>query len=662
MRKAYAADFGAGNTCLYCAKPNAKIREATPLNTPGGEPSGYALDNRSSVLLGMGLYGLQYHNLEQIDSFHINLKAQPTEANRKELIFYFHSWLEKMKKDHPEEFQDVDKMYWFIGCPTGEEWKQEEAQEQYKSIFEQAGFENVYIVPESNAALAFYQQKDRLLEEYGEETRLLLIDQGAYSLDVTNYSNGKVTSYGGYLGASLIERMMIHVILYMDEEKIRLKKRMINWPQTVEAARAKYEQEGVTSKFYTYLLLQARRLKEDYFTALNNKTLIDTADIMRTLDFEVEGEQLILFTNPSIMELILEKMPVRQALGAEFDTLAPEVRNEVGNQTWMQVFRAFLDRVDQEYPDLGKGSNTIIMVTGGGSLMSCVPQNIKSHYPLASFHYDMEAIAAIGKGMAYWAPDKIQALDFQEAFEAFTDKEVIDEDGDSVNSINQKLAAGLSDCLMQLLKDVTDEEAKAVVYGVVEWREYRCGRGDIPQKIEQHLNNWCKNTGMPSFMSNIDNHITSLKEELNADFHKTTAAFGIEQIELLKKEDAVFLSDCKKMLPLCFDGIVECIVSHYKKIELWSQFPDSRKRLFSDPRADFCNAAAEMMNDWIGKEVEGTVDLCKQVFFDMEFNITDEMKYTFYQLFLIEGRFDLLNLMKAHVKEILGRLVLEEYI
>lgn len=662
MKKIYVADFGAGNTCLYCANPYVNIREATPLNTLGGEPSGYAIDKKGKVLLGMGLSQLGYRQLQQIDSFHINIKAQPTEDNKEELVHYFRSWLEKMKEDHSQEFKGVDEPYWFIGCPTGEDWKKKENIELYKSIFEEAGYENVYIVPESNAALAFYQQTQRIMDVYNKKTQLLLIDQGAYSLDATNYAEGNVTSYGGYLGASLIERMMVHTILYTDEEKIRMRKRIVNWPPTLEAARSLYEQEGVRGKFYTYLLLQARFLKEEYFKQINNKTLLETADLSRNLDYEVEGEQLVLFTNSVMMSDILEKKSIKQALGSEFNTLAPEVQKEIGDKTWMEAFEIFLDNVDAHYPNLKQSNNVIVMLTGGGSLMKCVSDAVKKHYASASVYCDPEAISAIGKGMAFWAPDKIAALDFEHAFNVFTEREEIDEDGDTVNCINNKLFKAFTECVVQLAKEIIAEESNAVKYGIEEWRDYKCNNTAIPGKIEQRLKNWCKNTGMPSFIKDIDNHIAGLKTELNSEFNKTIASFQLDKFELLTKNDDVFLSDCKQALPIIFDKIVEFIVDHYKENEIWDSFLNEKKHLFSNPRIDFYNAITESLNEWIDREIESTIEVCKVVFFEMKNEITDDLTCTFQQLFQIEGRIDLLNLMKKHIKEILGKLVLEEYI
>ncbi|HHW00201.1 MAG TPA: hypothetical protein GXX36_11665 [Clostridiaceae bacterium] len=649
MKRVYAADFGAGNTCIYWLNPNG-VHEANALNTPGGEPSGYAI-SKKGLYLGLGLYGLTFHQLEEIDSFHINIKARPDESHRAELVQYFKNWLRKMKLEHPEEFKDVDEPYWFIGCPTGDEWKEKKARELFKSIFEEAGFENVFIVPESNAALAYYQKTNRILDEYKQGTKFLLFDQGAYSLDVTYYDNGNVTSYGGYLGAGLIERMMAHIILYFDEEKIRLRKKMsINYPGTVQLARELVEKEGYDGKFYTYLLLQCRRLKERYFTAQAKNTLIKNADLMETLDYNDEDVPLTIFTNSVMMENILEKYSIKEILGLEFDRLAPEVQKSIGDNTWMQAFHNFLYQLDEKYPSIGDGKNTVIMVTGGGSLMNCIPEAIRAHYPAASVYCDQDAISAIGKGMAYWGPDKISALEFEKAFEAFTDREVIDEDGDSVNYINQSLAKAYFECVKNFVQDITGEEFKAVKYGLDQWREYKCSNTSISDKIEWHLRNWSKNTGIPSFISDIAKQIESLKSEINREFKKTASDFGLNEFELLKKEDEVFLSDCRRLLPEMFEAIVSEIVSYYKQLN-WSVFPNDNKGLFSNKRLDFYNAIVDELNKWIGKSTDETVELCKKVFFELEFDVTDDYSCTFMQLFQLEGHIDLLNLMKVQVKK-----------
>ena len=662
MRKIFAADFGAGNTCLFYADPDATVREVSDLNNPGGEPSGYAIKKNGMAILGLGLYQLTYEQLTEIDSFHINIKAKPDNKNRNEMVRYFRAWREKMEFDHSEEFEGVDEPYWFIGCPTGDEWKCQKTRDLYKSIFEEAGYRNVFIVPESNAAFAYYQKIKGIKNGSDLEKRYLLFDQGAYSLDATYFENGTVSSYGGYLGASLIDRMIIHVILESDEEKIRIGKRMINLRETIQGALDLLDAEKWSGKFYTYLLLQARKLKEKYFTSLSKGTLVKTVDTREDLDFTVNGENLVLFMNPKLMEDIIEKYPIREVLGIEFDTLAPEVQECIGNKTWIQTFREFLFEFDREYPDIKDGTDVVIMLTGGGSLMNCVVDEIKDHYKNAVVHGDKEAISAIGKGMAYWAPDKIKAHNFEKAFNQFIEKKEIDDDGDMVNCVFRYLGKAFADCVIPSFKAVVDEEANAVSESIIKWRDYHCNSKDIPVKIEEHLRKWCINTEIPRFKADINSKIDELKSILNSEFNSVLDSFSIPRENILKDEDKVFLSDTSECILELFSRIVDIIVDHYKENTIWDSFPNKKNGIFSNPRAEWCTANSQSLAEWVDKEKDSTVDLCKNVFGSMEFEISDDFKCTISRLFVIEGHFDLVNLMKKHVKDILGQLVLEECI
>jgi len=663
-RRVFVGDFGAGNTCLYVVNPDAEIPAPTELNDPNGEPSGYALYKNGNVSLGFGLYKIPFENLSEIDHFHINLKAQPSRENRAELVRYFRNWLDKLKHERAQEFDNIDEAYWFIGSPTGGQWKEASTRQLYKSIFEEAGFENVFIIPESNAALAYYQKKDKILDMRSSQTKLLLIDQGAYSLDATYYYGGEVTSFGSYLGASIIERMMLHVILYTDEEKIRLKKQMHNLPQVTEYVRGVYEQEGPAGKLYTYLLLKARQLKESYFTSQRQGTLKDSRDYTLGAEMEdcLEGEDFVLFINKALMDRILYEYSVKNVLGKEFYALAPEVQSELGNQTWMQAFRRYLDQLTEHYPVLKNGNDVIIMLTGGGSQMQCIAGAVQEKFPQASIHDDFKAVSAIGKGMAYWAPDKINALDFENAFEQFVNAEEVDEDGDTLNCVNQKLSMAFVASISPLMQNIVAEEYEAVKYGIEQWREYKCNSAEIPAKIEQHFRDWCRDSGIPSFQSEIQEQLKSLKADLNNNFNSVLDEFSIPREDILKQDDHVFLSDTTRMLPLVFDCIVEVIVNHYKKLDVWATFENGKKRIFSDARSDFYNSLVETLNEWLDKETDSTFDLCKNAFTDVEFELSDDFKCTLIYLFIIEGRIDLTNLMKKHVKEILGKLVLEEYL
>lgn len=664
MKIIYAGDFGAGNTCLYCVVPSAGTPDPEALNDPNGEPSGYALDRNDNIRLGLGLYGLDYDQLSDIEKFRINLKARPTAETKDELIFYFRCWLDKMKKDHPARFIDADDSCWLIGCPTGDDWKKAETIELYRSIFEEAGFGKVYIVPESNAALAYYQQTQGVLDDYDKgNTSLLLLDQGAYSLDATVYG-GELSSFGSYLGASIIERMMLRMVLYGNEEENRANKNIHNLPDALAEVRSIYENEKSDGKMHTYLLLKARELKEDFFSQERQGKLIRKWDIvMNTYFLSKQGNEFHLFINDRMMHKILYELSVRDALGAEFSALAPEVRQELGNLCWIDAFNQFLVHLDSRFPQLtGTGKKLKVMLTGGGSLMKCVVEAVVAHYPGANVFDSSKAISAIGMGMAYWAPDKIRAEEFSDAFEEFANRTIVDDDGDTVNAILHELRKVIGECVSNMAVAMRDQEAKVVADCIVHWRDdYSFAASQIPADIEKRLRGWCEQTGIPEFEEGINERIEQLKDKLNKDFNQILDKFGIAREKLLKPGDQVFLSNTKRALPVVFSSMVDIITDHYKENEIWSKFPTQKKGLFSNPRVDFCNSIAESLGKWINNEVSSTVELCFKFFTEFKRDIGDG-EYSLLQIFQLEALIDLQNLMKKRKKEILGRLVLEEYL
>lgn len=663
MIKAFIADFGAGNTCLYTVVPGATEHDPQPLNNSNGEPSGYALDKNGNVMLGMNLLGISYEDLKEIETFRINLKAKPTAQNAKEMIFYFSSWLKRMKEERAGEFADVgpNEAYWFIGFPTGDEWKAKETRELYKDIFEKAGFEHVTLVPESNAAMAYYQKTRGVLSGYSKQKMsLLLLDQGAYSLDATFYGD-ELISKGSYLGASLIEHMMVRTILYENEEDNRQDQSIHNMPDVLAEARDLYEAED--GSFKTYLLLHGRGLKEDYFTQERNHTLSKHWDVVRSAKFRSrKGNPLSLFVNEKMMRKILFEKPIRQILGKEFADLAPEVQEELGNKTWIQALNSFLDKLPQCFPQIKNQSGQLrVMLTGGGSRMKCVEEAVKEKYGLKFVYDDPKAISAIGMGMAYWAPDKINADHFEEVFLNFLQEKIKDDDGDDVNVILKVVAEQIYACINEMIGGFVTEEGNALTYGIVDqWLEYKCSSSNIPDKIEWHFNDWSKNTGKPNFIKAIGKCVNDLKSTLNRRFIEVLRKNGMQEEILLEENDQVFLSVTQEILQEIFDLVIRIVVDHYKESKVLKDFTNKGKGLFSNPRSQYLNQNSDAIKNWIERELESTVDGYKKVF--LEIVVIEEEQKAFFQIFVEEAFYDLCKLMEEHKKKILGKLVLEEYL
>lgn len=83
--------------------------------------------------------------------------------------------------------------------------------DEYRSIFQEAGYPNPIIVPESNAAMVHAQKSYGAMARVNPEIGALCMDFGAYSNDATYILPGKVSSCGGYTGAALIEQMLLRI-------------------------------------------------------------------------------------------------------------------------------------------------------------------------------------------------------------------------------------------------------------------------------------------------------------------------------------------------------------------------------------------------------------------------------------------------------------------
>lgn len=670
MKKAYIADFGAGTTCLYSVVIDAAVPKPVALNDPNGEPSGYALWKNKTSVLGMGLLGLSYSDLTLVDEFHINIKAIPNDENQEEMTRYFRAWLERVKQAKPLEFKNVDEQYWLIGCPTGDEWKRKETRQRYQAIFDRAGFENVMIIPESNAALAYYQKTAGALDQVDDKVGILLLDQGAYSLDATYFHDGRIVSLGSYLGAGLVERLLVHAILYEPEAEYCLNKKGHNLPETLAFARRLYEDSGESGRrFRTYLLLGARQLKEDYFNQVHNGTLQNTLDLTRSLELSEDQDPLELFTNRKMIQDLLYKRSVRSILGGEPEPLHPEVQEELGDRSWMEAFEKFLDRVDAVFPEFasacrrGGAGGGAVLLTGGGAMMGCVNEAVVTHYPCANVPTDRQAFCAIGLGMAYWAPDKIRAEGFEMAFDELLNRKELDEDGDEVGHITNLFASRQHDCMQALANIIVQEEYDAFLGGIMEWKNYKCGNQQIASKVESHITTWCRTTGMEQARDIVDKQVAQIKEELNAEFAPILKEYGFQDQVLLTDQDSVFLSDTKNALKLVLEAVSAMIAKHYKEEvdDLWKVFPNASKGLFSDKRAAFLGSVGESLQERIEAETDATCEMLSKMLLQDKYDIGGEER-TLANTFILEGLIDLLNLAQKRKQDLLGKLVLEEYI
>lgn len=699
MLRIYVADMGAGNTNIYCIEPTGT--DPSSMTEKDGEPSGYVVYKIDNIMgVGKsGIYRLKYSDLSDLKKIKLNWKKVPTEENRAELTEYFRAWIERLRNSINKEqyFGGVDEEIWFVGCPTGGKWKRKSVRKLYKEILEDAGFKNVTIIPESNGALAYYQKEQHILDKIQSTTKLILIDLGAYSIDATLFSGGKITSYGQYLGAGLIDRMIVRAVLYGPETRYRVGKKFINDPETVKKALEEYEKEMREVKkareehkdsenepcriFYEFLQIAARRVKEQFFssqidgTYKGNDVRVDSG-LSYAFDDDDPPDIIEFFFNEKMRQILMEQDTISEALGDEFEEEPPEVREYIGGLTWMETLEKFLNETADVF-DLDDGTDVCIMLTGGGSLMKCVQDKIQckiqekitGRFPAAQVYKDREAVKAIGYGLARWGPDKIRAMDFEKKYREFVARP----------ENRSYLETAYRESVDEMKRDVAEQETAILTDCLDDWKNYRYASTDIPDHFEQAFGKWCAVTGAPNFAADFAAKVHTIKQKINDDFMQLVvtpmnlAGCLGDLTTLLPDEDKLFVADSEQYKEFAFNIIAEIIVEHYKGSKEWlkdfnnedkpeKSFIDKYNPFYTpkDPRKDFFDRNREILEKWPSKEKDQTHKLCIDVFCEHKFKFK-QAKMTLLEKFVDEAEDYLLNwLLEPLKKAILGNLVLEE--
>lgn len=422
MRRIFALDYGRGTMAGFFIDPNAKEKSPKPLMDKDGEPSGFIKMKDGSYRLGRQLYTLAPRDYENVEKYHINIKELPNGDDALQ-VEYASAWRKRIISDPKNKalFDDGAEEVWIIGCPTG--WRNRKVIERYRDIFTKAGFPDVIIVPESNAAMMYAEQTFGFMDRIDTNAGVLCIDLGAYSADSTFVHPGKVESYGGYLGASLIERMILAKNLtgeFCEESG--------NSGKVRDLVKDKAQSDP---KFRALLLLHAKKLKEVYYNGVaDGMEFADGVICSESVDMRFsfgdkllsEGRFFALVANDEMMHSIMEVESVKSVLGDEYDTLPEEVRKELGNKTWREALSSFVKNTLEVCPRFAKvamsrGKNKAkVILTGGASLMPFVQEVLMEAMPGADIYADRQPMSTIAMGLAYFGPEKLKARDFDNSF------------------------------------------------------------------------------------------------------------------------------------------------------------------------------------------------------------------------------------------------------
>ena len=257
-----------------------------------------------------------------------------------------------------------DDQCFYVGCPAG--WDKA-AREEYRSIFESAGYPPLKVVSESRAALVSACRSKHLQVGYDILSKpVLVVDIGSSTTDFAYIMSGKEVELktGGEvaLGGGIMDEILLEeaVEASPDPEKIR---------------RVFAENEA----WRTYCEFAARRLKEKYYSDVE---YWQSEPLTQTISLRT---QLI----PIKLKLTMSPVIADRLLNKKVDRLDGRSFRSVFTDSLRQVRESISDR----QPEL-------IFMTGGVSRMEELRQWCREVFPEAVVICGSEPEYSVAKGLA----------------------------------------------------------------------------------------------------------------------------------------------------------------------------------------------------------------------------------------------------------------------
>lgn len=299
-----------------------------------------------------------------------------------------------------------------VGCPAG--WNTA-ARTRYRDLLVRAGMDNPQVISESRAAFLYakYARTVALEVDILNESALVA-DIGSSTLDFAYIVDGRETGVGTFgetaLGGGILDAALLR--------------------RAVERSRDRSALRSVLSEsrsWYSYLEIEARRLKEEYFTRLATeaapvakKTLRVCYDGVQRLTLQIDNEEAAHLVDDPLPELD----------GRSFSQAVSEALANAA-------------RLTAERPP------RLLLLTGGASRMPFFREACQEAFPDAVVVSCPEPEFSIAKGLAYagWVDENLRA--FRQAIrEEITDARVSAIASDALPALIPAVARLLCDLIL----------------------------------------------------------------------------------------------------------------------------------------------------------------------------------------------------------------------
>jgi len=413
-------DLGDGESAVAAFEPGSGIE---PLILP--VCGARSLLSAVGLLRGEVVIGERAYTDALADSLSVRFKSRfASDPSSSEDIIRF---VRGVMRDLMETGQLSPDDRFVVGCPAG--WNAA-CRARYRDLLMRAGMQLPQVISESRAAFLYAKYARTVavdVDIMGESA--LVVDIGSSTLDYAYIVDGRETGIGTFGETALGGGVLDAAILRSAVAKSRSRREI---EDTFRESRS----------WYSYCEIEARRLKEEYFTRLSSET---APSVKKQLRICYDGMQKLLLeiSNEEIEQLINEPLP------------------ELDGRSFVSALRESLENAARLTADRPP---CMLLLTGGASRMPFFRDLCSDIFDSAVIISCPEPEFSIAKGLAYagWVDENLKA--FRQAIHAeVTDARVCSIAGEALPSLLPPVASLLTELILK----------EAALPAAAEWKRGR---------------------------------------------------------------------------------------------------------------------------------------------------------------------------------------------
>ena len=323
---------------------------------------------------------------------------------------------------HPEDA-------FVVGCPAG--WNAT-ARARYRELLMRAGLREPQVISESRAAFLYAKYAKTVALDIDVLSKTaLVIDIGSSTLDFAYIVGGRETGVGTFgdiaLGGGILDEELLRLCVEQSRER--------------DAIRRVFQE---SRSWYSYCEIEARRLKEEYYTRLLDDP---SASVKKVVRICYDGVQKLTLKLDGDLARQLTEKPLNALQGRSFT-------------------QAVQDALDHAVRLTADDPPCLVLLTGGASRMPFFRQLCREAFRDAAVVCCPEPEFSIAKGLSYagWIDSNLR--EFRKAIE----KEITEE---RVAYTARKAMPQLIPPVTEALVNLLIEEAAVPV--VTDWQKGRIG-------------------------------------------------------------------------------------------------------------------------------------------------------------------------------------------